>query len=118
MIKLPKYLIAYNKTEMPDHILVISTINPFMIGKVWMFKDSYQFIEFCSSYKGLGLAAIPGYNIALTFETTVTGPRAQLTVPNSDIFRVTMQEMAEFYRTERIQVKKGFYKKYQVSGST
>jgi hypothetical protein len=113
MLKLPKYLIASNRAELPSP-LILSTCSPFMVGQVWSFKDPYEFITMVNNYKGIGLSTVTGYQILITFEGVFTGNKMQITNPlniKGDVKKV-LDEMAEFYLSEKIQSKQSFYKKY------
>lgn len=110
---LPRFLLCYNRDELPAPIVLCSR-EPYIWGKVWRMKNSYEFADFVAEYKGLGIATIPGYNIAITFGGVITG--TTVTTSNPDVtgmIGVTLQGMAEFYMKERIEDKLGFYKKFK-----
>lgn len=111
MIKLPRFLIAYNRQELPGPV-ILGTSYPFMVGSILMWKDEYEFINFCSNYKGLGYASIPGYNIVIYFDGLYTGPKLRIEPGVQELIKKTVAEMADFYYKEQVSQKLSFYKKF------
>lgn len=108
-------MLAFNRIEHPDPV-VICTQPPYIWAKVWRYKDPHEFINFFTNYKGLGKAAVPGYNICLTFGGSLTGNVLQNIGPDiADTIDRILQEMVQFYIEERIEDRKSFYKKFKIS---
>ena len=112
---LPRFLICYNREELPAP-MVLCTREPYIWGKVWRMKSNYEFADFVASYKGLGIATIPGYNIAITFGGVMTG--TNMRTSNPDVLGTiskTLEGMTAFYQQERIEDKPGFNKKFRIT---
>lgn len=111
MPALPKYMIAYNREL--DGPMIICTRAPYLAGKVWKFKDHLEYISFFNTYTGLGIGTVTGYKMAVTFYGVVTGTKMQTTNPGITAeIRRTMQEMADFFKTEMIEDNPARYKKF------
>jgi hypothetical protein len=112
VLRLPKYMLAYNREELPAPV-VISSRPPYIVGQIWKFKDHMEYIEFINQYKGLGIAPVTGYKIAITFGGVMTGTRMQVPSLNvkDEIDRV-LQEMVTFFIKEQVEDKPGIYRKF------
>jgi hypothetical protein len=113
MLKLPKYLLSYNREDLPAPV-ICCTAPPLIVGQVWTFKDDLEFVTFVNNYNGLGLATISGYKIAITFGGVFSGTKMPVTPKTVDDIKKTLLEMAEFYKREKIDDKPGYYKKFQL----
>ena len=111
--RLPRHLMAYNREHLPAPI-VMSTVEPYIWGKVWRWKDEYEYMNFVSNYNGLGIAVVPGYKIAISVGGVLTGMSMRATTDILTVIQNEMRAMVEFYRTERIEDKLSFYKKFKL----
>lgn len=115
MSKLPEFLHGQNKLEMKGVGVIIQTRRPYIVGKIWRYKDGIECMSFLNEYKGLGKAVVPGYNIVITFLSTVTEHKLENIGPSiSADIKIILERMADFYMKEVIEDKPQFYKKYKL----
>lgn len=111
-MKLPEFLIANNRVELNSPV-ILCTKSPYIIAQVWTFKDLQAWTSFINNYSGLAKFQIPDYKIALTFLTTISGRLDIYPGIDKEVLK-TLSEMADFYVTERINDKPGYYKKFML----
>lgn len=110
--KLEKYYLMNNRDD-SNAPLIAATHGNLIVGKVWLFRDELDYLELKNTYKGW-ITGIPGYKIAITFHTTLTG-KIQLDQTHTEHVLRILDEMGEFFTKERLEHKPGYYSKYRIS---
>lgn len=111
-MKLHNYYLALNRGD-ENAPLIFQTKEPYIVGKIWTFKDLNAWTNFTNNYSGMALVSIPGYTISITMFTTLTG-RINATPGTIKLIYSILNEMAEFYLAEKIKDKPGYFNKFKL----
>lgn len=103
---MPNFLFCTD-SQLPGAGHILSTAPPYILAKVLKFSTRQDLQTFLSKHTS-PTVSVPGYNILLNFYTTFTA----YTPPYDDI-RQVLQQMAEYYHTEKIITNLRYYKKYE-----
>jgi len=104
-MKLPEFILAHNRMELPGPV-ILQTVPPYVIAKVHLEKTDDAFAAWLSNFEG-PVYVLQGYKAAIYW----VGSLHQIpTTPQK--LKAALQRAAEFYKTERLEYKPGFYKKY------
>lgn len=116
-MKLPEFLYCTNKTD-PDNPLdgpvIIQTKSPYYIGKVYIFDNREKYATFVANYTGWHFEPVPGYNIGITLAGSLKDNKITVGPDMKQYIKAIMWDMVQFYTREKIQTKKGFFKKYEI----
>ena len=114
MSKLLKYYVALNREDV-NAPLIFQTDPPYVVGKIWTFKDEIEFTQFINGgYQGLAIRGIDGYKICISFYDCLSG-KLRVVDPNiSTQLESIIKEMVDFYRKERVEAKPGLYLKFKL----
>lgn len=107
----PPFVFIEHPTALKDHVLILQTSPPFLIGKVWRFKtqqDEHAGIKDII-YMADG-AKVPGYMIYITPYNTLENGMTIMHLPS---YKTIFDAMAAFFFTERILPNAANFKRYK-----
>lgn len=111
MKQLPKY--AFLKSDEIDGKKVICLEAPYFVANVRTFKRDDEYIKYYiddMAQERYPIAKVKGYSIFLTMYTSLQPNN------NKELQQTVLNEMAEWFYTERVQVKTGTYMKSEETG--
>lgn len=111
MPKLPEFLYCTNQA-LPSG-LVLFTRPPFFIGKIMLFHNPDDYVEFLKVWENKNefsvITKIEGYRIIILY----SGSLQHIVIDrHKDIIEEVFHRMADFFLKEKVQKKSGYYKRY------
>ena len=111
--KLPNFMFLNNKEELPGVELILFTKQPFYIAQVYTFHTQHEELLFLQQEHGKMMENILCYRIYIVFRGTIGG-KLPLLKDTTEHIKHTLNQMARFYETERINKKPGNYLRYKL----
>ena len=115
-MRLPQFLYIPPGLDNPElgAGLILQTAEPFYIGKVYRFKSDSESTIFLSTYTPLVYSNILGYGIYIAFFGSLTNKIGVNNTSCKEELQKIFEEMADFYKKEKVEPKYGFYKKFKL----
>mgnify|MGYP000900731560 CR=1 FL=1 len=106
MRTIPKYCFI----EIPGAVYIIHTEHPYIIGRVWMYKDWKELYDQLEKLNPLAKAKMDTHNIAVTVWTILKGMPMQRDIKKEA--QEIVDAMLEFFVQSRVTKSPKFYNKF------
>ena len=95
----------------PNGTYILHTQAPFVVGRVWMFKDIQLLNQFLEKINPMEVVKIHGYNIAISTWAFLDNKVIYHSSFNEEL-KKTMAGMVEFFTETKIKASPLYYNKY------
>ena len=109
---MPKIIEKYCFIQIPGGEYILHTKEPFLIGRVWLYKSLQALTEQIEKLKPLSFVQMENYSIAITL-WAVLGDRVIIHSGSKEEIKKLMAEMLEFYKEDRKIYSTPYYLKFK-----
>ena len=110
---MPKIIEKYCFIQITGGEYILHTQQPFLIGRVWLYKDIQELTVQLEKLNSLAVVKMPDYAIAVTL-WAVLGDRLTIHSNSDGVINGIMQGMLNFYIETKIIPDPAKYKRYLI----
>jgi hypothetical protein len=104
-----KVLPKYCYIELPGATYILHMEEPFLIGRVWMYKDIFPLTDQMAKINPVAVAYMANYNIAISL-WQVLGGRINIHTNSKEEIAEVLKGMVDFYYEGKVKGKVWFDK--------
>lgn len=110
---MPKIIEKYCFIEIPGATYILHTQEPFLIGRVWLYKSLPALTEQIEKLSAMAYVQMETHCIAITL-WAVLGDRFVAHAGTKEEIKILMQGMMDFFLESRNVYKSKFYDKFRI----